>query len=402
MPARPRLLVLNQYYWPGVEATAYLLTELCESLAPDWDVTVVCGNTPRARPGTKIRNGVRVVHLPSAAFGKRFIGLRALNYLSFLLLAALQGASGRRPDVVLAMTDPPFIGAVAYAVARRFRSPFVLVTQDLFPETAAAVGRVRSPAVLRAIGALVGVGVRNADRVVAIGETMRRRLEAKGAPPERIRVIPNWVDPGAVRPASRDNEWAGEHGLLGRFVVMHFGNLGFAHDLETLIRASTLLRDLDDLRVVIVGRGAREADLRALTRDVDADSVVFVEHQPRAIASLCISSADVHSIGLTRGLAGYVVPSRLYGVLAARRPVIVGAEEESETARLVHEVECGVVVPPGDPPALAGAIRAFHAGHYDLDAMGGRGRDYVLRDASLAVAVSRYRELLEEVRRSRS
>ncbi|MDQ3875436.1 MAG: glycosyltransferase family 4 protein [Actinomycetota bacterium] len=402
MSARPRLLVLNQYYWPGIEATAYLLTELCESLGRDWDVTVVCGTPRGARPGTHIRNGVRVIHVPSAAFEKRFMGLRVVNYLSFLLLAGLRGARARRPDVVLAMTDPPFIGAVAYAVARRFRSPFVLVTQDLFPETAAAVGRVRSAVVLAAIATLVGVGVRNADRVVAIGETMRRRLEKKGAPAARIRVIPNWVDPGAVRPMGRDNDWARERGLVGRFVVMHFGNLGFAHDLETLIRASTLLRDLDDLRVVIVGRGAREADLRALARGLGADDVVFVEHQPRAIASLCIASADVHAIGLTRGLAGYVVPSRLYGVLAARRPVIVGAEEESETARLVHEVECGLVVPPGDPPALAGAIRAFHAGHYDLDAMGGRGRDYVLRDASLAVAVSRYRDLLEEVRRSHS
>jgi glycosyltransferase involved in cell wall biosynthesis len=396
---RPRLLVLNQYYWPGVEATAYLLTELCESLAEEWDVTVVAGKTAGAEGGPTVRNGVRVVNVPSAAFERRRMGLRALNYASYLALAAVSGVREVRPDVVLAMTDPPFVGAVAYAVARRFEAPFVLVSQDVFPETAAAVGRLRNRAVLALIDALVGVALRNADRVVAIGETMRERLVVKGVRRDAIRVIPNWVDVDAIGPEPRDNQWARSRGLADGFVVMHFGNLGYAQDLDTLVRASTLLGDLDGLRVAIIGRGAREAELRTLARVLHADRVVFVGHQPRRLASQCLSSGDVHVVGLARGLAGYVVPSRLYGVLAASRPVIAAADAESETARLVREVGCGIVVPPGDAEALADAVRALRDGADEAGAMGRRGREYVVREASRKVAVARYRELLDEVRR---
>src|SRR5205823_697520 len=100
-----------------------------------------------------------------------------------------------------------------------------------------------------------------------------------------------------------------------------------------------------------------------------------------------LSSADAHFVGLARGLAGYIVPSRLYGILAAGRPVIAAADAESETARLVSEVGCGVVVPPGRPDLVAGVIRDIHAGRYDLDEMGRRGRDWVVDEADRAHAV---------------
>jgi glycosyltransferase involved in cell wall biosynthesis len=344
---------------------------------------------------------VRVIRVPSAAFGKRFLGLRALNYATYLVVGALRGLTQSRPDVVLAMTDPPFAGAIARGVAARFGVPLVVIVQDVFPETAAAVGRITNPQALRAIDAVVGLGLRRADRVVAIGETMRSRLEDKGVEAARIRVIPNWVDTEAVQPAPRDNEWARERDLVGRFVAMHFGNLGFAHDLDTLVDAAASLRGLD-VRVVIVGRGAREDDLRRRAREIEADNVVFLPWQERELASLCLASADVHVVALSRGLAGYVVPSRLYGVLAAARPALVAAEEASEPAALARETQAGIVIPPGDPQALAAAIRAACDGQYDLDAMGRRGRDYVVREASRESALARYRELLAEVLRSGS
>jgi glycosyltransferase involved in cell wall biosynthesis len=195
----------------------------------------------------------------------------------------------------------------------------------------------------------------------------------------------------------RDNEWAREHDLVGRFVVMHFGNVGHAQDLDTLIRATTFLRDLDELAVPIVGVGARHAELVALAERLEADQVRFLGWQPYEQRSAPISAADVHVVGLARGLAGYVVPSRLYGVLAAGRPVIAAADAESETAMLVSDVGCGVVVPPGDAPALAQVIRECRDGVHDLDGMGRRGRAFAERESNREVAVGRYRELLEDV-----
>jgi glycosyltransferase involved in cell wall biosynthesis len=120
-------------------------------------------------------------------------------------------------------------------------------------------------------------------------------------------------------------------------------------------------------------------------------------YQPRELLSQSLSSADVHFVGLARGLAGYVVPSRLYGILAAARPVLVSADAESETAQLVNQIGCGIVVPPGEPELVAAAIRSLAAGEHDLTEMGRRGRSYVENEAGRDLAMTRYRRLLAEL-----
>ena len=397
MTRRQHLLVLNEYYWPGIEATAHLLTELCEALASDYDVTVVTGATEDAGSGVEDRRGVRIVRVASTSYERRQLSRRALNYVSYTFLAVRRALGERKPDVVLCMTDPPFLGAAGYLVARRFRAPLVVVSQDVFPEIAVQLGRLENKAAIGLLRTLVGFYLRHADRVVAIGETMRQRLEAKGAPAARLRVIPNWVDIAAINPEPKDNAWAAEHGLAGKFVVMHSGNVGHAQDLDTLIRATTLLRDLDDLQVLIVGNGARRDELGRLAERLEADKVEFLPYQPREVLSSSLSSADVHVVGLARGLAGFVVPSRLYGVLAAGRPVIVAADPSTETAAVVEEADAGIVVPPGRVAELAAAIRAAHDGAYDLQAMGGRARAYAEVAASRETAFARYRAVLAEI-----
>ncbi|HEY7603067.1 MAG TPA: glycosyltransferase family 4 protein [Gaiellaceae bacterium] len=393
---RQRILVLNQYYWPGVEATANLLTELCEALAPDYDVTVIAGKAHDVSP-KQVRNGVEIVRVRSTTYERARLSRRALNYLTYVVGVLWKGMFARRPDLVLCMTDPPFIGAIARVVAARFRAPLLVIAQDVFPEIAVKLGRLRTPLVVRSLGLLVDSALRSADRVVAIGETMQQRLEEKGVEPERIRVIPNWVDVARVRPQPRDNPWAREHRLIEPFVVMHSGNVGYAQDLDTLIRACTFLRDLDDLAVRVIGGGARREELIQLARRLQADKVRFMPWQPYELRALSISTADVHVVGLARGLAGYVVPSRLYGVLAAGRPVIAAAEAESETAQLVARIGCGVVVRPGDPFALARAIRAAHDGELDLAEMGRRARAYAEAEADRSIAIQRYEAVLAEL-----
>src|SRR6266699_3605356 len=212
---KPRLLVLNQYYWPGVEATAQLLTELCEALSEDLEVKVVTGQLhgQEAQPHRSVRNGVEIVRVPSTSFERSKLFARASNYATYLTSALVRGLRGRRPDVVLCMTDPPIVADIALLVARRYRVPFVVISQDVFPEIAVQLKRLENPVVMRVLRSLVSLYLRRADRIVAIGDTMRRRLEEKGAPPERVRVIPNWVDTSRLEPRDRANEWARNIGL---------------------------------------------------------------------------------------------------------------------------------------------------------------------------------------------
>ena len=398
--SKPRVLVLNQYYWPGVEATAQLLTELCEALAEEYEVEVVTGvlHGHEDDPRELERNDVRIVRVSSTSYERSELVHRAANYFSYLGSALSYVLKAPAPDLVICMTDPPIVGDLGVIVGRRFDAPVLVISQDVFPEIATELGRLGNPAVVAVLRGLVGAYLRRADRIVAIGETMRERLEAKGASPERVRVIPNWVDTTAITPQPRENQWAERHGLVSKFVVMHSGNVGHAQDLDSLVRAATFLRDLDDLRIVIAGFGARHAEMVALARRLEVgDLVRFFDYQPRDRLPLSLSSADLHVVGLAKGLAGYVVPSRLYGILSAARPVVVAADEESETARIVAEVGCGLVIPPGRPELLARTIRAAREGAYDLAEMGERGRRYVEREADRSVAMARYRVVVADL-----
>jgi glycosyltransferase involved in cell wall biosynthesis len=399
-PRRPRILVLNQYYWPGVEATAHLLTELCEALAEEYEVEVVTGvlHGHETAPRESERNGVRIVRVSSTSYERSELVHRAANYFSYLGSALSYVLHAPAPDLVLCMTDPPIVGDVGVVVGRRFGAPVLVISQDVFPEIATELGRLGNPAVVGVLRGLVGAYLRRADRIVAIGETMRERLEAKGAAPERLRVIPNWVDTQAITPQPRDNPLAAQNGLVGKFVVMHSGNVGHAQDLDSLVRAATFLRDLDDLRIVIAGFGARHGEMIALAHRLEVwETVRFLPYQPRSRLPFSLASGDVHVVGLASGLAGYVVPSRLYGVLSAARPVVVAADEESETARIVREVGCGLVIPPGRPELLARTIRELREGAHDLVEMGRRGREYVEREADRSVAMERYRAVVAEL-----
>jgi colanic acid biosynthesis glycosyl transferase WcaI len=393
---RARLLVLNQYYWPAVEATGQLLSQLCAGLAEDFDVTVVTGVVPGTAPGKERHDGVDIVRVASTAFDRRRLVLRATNYSTYLAQSLVTALRAERPDVVLCMTDPPVIADVALLVSRRFGAPLVVISQDVFPEVAVELKRLDNPVVVAALRYAIRFYLQRADRVVAIGETMRTRLAEKGADPGNVVVIPNWVDVDALTPRPRDNDWAREHELVDPFVVMHSGNIGHAQNLDSLIRSATFLRDLDDLQIVLIGGGARRQELKDLARLLEVEQVRFFGYQPREVLPESLSSADIHVVGLAKGLSGYVVPSRLYGILAVGRPVIVAADAESETAQVVREAEAGVVVPPNRPDLLAAAIRRARDGELDLESMGRKGREYV-SGADRVVAIGRYRALLRDL-----
>jgi colanic acid biosynthesis glycosyl transferase WcaI len=285
------------------------------------------------------------------------------------------GLIERPPNLVVAQTDPPVVGLVGLLVARRFRVPLVVIVQDLLPSERHSVSaNVIRPA--------VDLYLRRAEHVVAVGETMRRRLEDRGI--ERVTVIPNWVDTQALHPVEKD--------FGGRFVVMHSGNIGYGQDLETLISAA---RQVPDVEVVIAGAGARRGELERAASGIP--NLTFRGYVPEEQLSESLSSASLHFVGLSAGLSGYAVPSRLYSVLAAGRPVLVTADEDSEAAELVHRVGCGFVLPPGRPHELAEVIRGVSSGTYDLRGMGARGRRFAVSYADRSLAVARYRQLFANV-----
>lgn len=402
----------NRSYHPDTAATGQLLTELCESLVSEhgYRVSVVAGlpllpaSAEGARPSRGLvsrtrHRGVDVFRARGTRFAKRrFIG-RASNYVTYFASACYAGVRLDHPDVVVALTDPPIIGLAAYLAARRFGAPFVMSYRDVFPEVARLLEDFQSDAVERMLQAVNRFLVRRADRNVALGETMRRRLiDGKGAPADRTIVIPDWTDCEAIVPAPKRNPFSERHGLADKFVVMHSGNIGLSQALETLVDAADVLRDVPDLEVVFVGEGVKKAALQEQARRLRLTNVRFLPYQPQAELTESFATADVFVVSLKAGLSGYIVPSKLYGILAAGRPYVSAVEEDSEVVQIARAYDCALVAEPGKPRSLAEQILALYDDRARARRMGDNARraaaDFDRRDHVSAYA-RLFRELLD-------
>jgi glycosyltransferase involved in cell wall biosynthesis len=289
------------------------------------------------------------------------------------------------------------VALIAIAAARASGARFVFLSQDVFPEVTRLLENFQSGTI---DGLLARVGrftVKHADRIVALGDTMKRRLmETKRAEPERIRVIHNWADTEAIRPGSKDNAFARAHGLVDKFVVMHSGNVGLSQDVDGLLDAAERLRDLPDLVIAIVGEGARKRTLQAAAQRRGLTNVRFFPYQPKSELNNSFATADIFIVSLKRGLAGFIVPSKLYSILAAGRPFIAAVEPDCEVAEIARSHDCGIVVEPGDRDGMAEAIRRLHADQVSRARLASRARAASVM-YNRRRAVDAYHELFEDL-----
>jgi glycosyltransferase involved in cell wall biosynthesis len=281
--------------------------------------------------------------------------------LTYFASACIAGLKLKRPDVVVALTDPPIIGLAALLAAFRFRAKLVISYRDLFPEVARLLEESRSRWIEWVLHRVNRILIRTADRLVALGEKMKERLiQEKGAPPHKVAIIPDWADSAAIVPGPKENRFSKTHGLVNRFVVMHSGNMGAAANLEELVEAAIYLRDLADVVFVFIGEGVRKVPLEEKVRRLGLKNVLFLPYQPKEVLTDTFSSADCFLISLKPGLAGYIMPSKLYGVLAAGRPYVAAVDEECDVVRITHRYQCGLVAQPGDPKDVAEKIRLLY------------------------------------------
>jgi len=406
------VLFFNRSYYPDTAATGQLLTELAEDLVREHGcrVTVVCGPPLNPAPGTRVsskglverdtHNGVTILRARGTRRDKNKFRGRALNYMSYFATACAAGLRADRPDVAVALTDPPIIGLAAYAAARRHRVPFVMVFQDLFPEVTALLEDFHSDTVNAGLQRVNKFLIRKATRVVALGATMRQRLmEDKGAPAAKTVIISNWADTTSIAPGPKDGPFARTHGLIGKFVVMHSGNLGLSQSLETIVAAADLLRDVSDIQFVFQGEGVRKADLIADTTARGLRNVLFLPYQPKEQLGDSFAAADVFIVSLQRGLAGYIVPSKLYGILAAGRPYVAAVEPSCEVAAITRDRSSGLIADPGNARDLADKILVYYRDRqlWRQHAANARAAS---ADADRRAQVRRYFELFQDVRAS--
>jgi glycosyltransferase involved in cell wall biosynthesis len=341
-------------------------------------------------------HGVDVYRIWTTRFGRGSLPGRACDYLSFYCSAwwTLMMIA-RRQDVIVAKTDPPLISLVGALVARLKGARLINWLQDLFPEVALHLGVVRAGAILGLLRQLRNWSLKVASVNVAIGSRMAQLLGEEGATPQSVAVIHNWADPGLITPTpSADNPLREEWGLTDQFVVGYSGNLGRAHEFDTMLGAAEILAADPSISFLFIGGGHGNGQLREATATRGLSNVQFRPYQPQRMLAQSLAVPDVHLVSLLPAMEGLIVPSKIYGIAAAGRPCIFIGDASGEVADLLEEGGFGLVVTPGDSQALADAIRKLHADPAQLQVQMSSARQYFEDHHTTEHSVARWEALL--------
>ena len=303
-------------------------------------------------------------------------------------------------DIIVAKTDPPLSSIVAMAAARRKGARLVNWLQDIYPETAVELGVpfMRGP-LAASLTALRNHSLRRADATVVVGDLMARKVESLGAPAARVHVIPNWCNDEDIRPVTQsENSLRQSWGLAGQFVFGYSGNLGRAHEFQTLLEAAERLRNEPRFIFLMIGGGKRFEELaQAVKRQGLTRSFRFIPYQEQKMLSYSLAAADAHWLSLNPKLEGLIVPSKFYGIAAVGKPIIVIGDKYGEIARLVQQHGCGIVVAPGDAEALADALRLLSSAPETISEMGHRARLMLDGHFTRQQALQRWRGLFDRL-----
>lgn len=367
------LTILSEYFAPEEAATAQLLTDLAVGLNDRFDVAVLTAypyyhgeDIDVDVPKHEIVEGVDVTRLRSTRFHKERLSLRVVNWVSFLVFVTATLLWRRPNGAVLALSNPPILPFAAWIHKRITGTPYVYLIHDMYPDAPVALGVLDGDGLVariweRAIRSVYG----DADRIVVLGDSMKKRLVDKMGDdpdfdPEKITVIPNWADGDEIRPMPKEkNPFAAEHGTRERFTLVYSGNIGRYHELETAISAVARLEsdpDRPDIQMLVIGEGARkEEHIERVERD-DIENVRFLPFQPAERLPETLTCGDASLVGIVPEMEGFCVSSKLYSSLAAGMPVLAVVGEGDEVARVIRDCDCGFRIEPGD---VSGAVEVL-------------------------------------------
>ena len=406
-----RVLLLSQLYPPEPATPRH---SLAQSLVErGHSVTAVTGfpNYPLGRiyPGYRQRmwawdeiGGARVLRLPLFPDHSRSALRRAWCYSSFALSACFLGPILCGPADVMWVWHPPLTTAIParwISLLRRVR--FVYEIQDMWPETLAATGMVRSRLILSLVAGLGKLAYSSAAAIVVSSPGLKRNLIGKGVPEEKIHVIPNWVDESIYRPVPPDRAWAEEQGITGSFVVLFAGNMGLAQGLDTVLEAAGALSEIPEIQFVLIGDGVEERHLRREAEERGLRNVTFLGRRPAEDMPRFFAAADVLLAHLRRDpLFEITIPSKTQTYLACGRPILMAIA--GDAAEVVRDAGAGLVCPPEDSSAMAEGIRTLVSmSREKREAMGRAGREAFLRLYRQSVLVDLYLGLFEKLARRR-
>jgi glycosyltransferase involved in cell wall biosynthesis len=352
-------------------------------LARGHQVTIVCGSygggeTGLIQPFTSGRrrgfvDGIDIIEFDLAYSNADGLVKRGLTFVKFAL-RSIGLAFTEKYDVLFATTTPLTAG-IPGIFARWLRGkPFVFEVRDLWPELPRAMGVIRNPLVLWAMGVLEWVSYRSAQRLVGLSPGIVDGIARRGVPHDRIASVPNGCDLGIF--AGEVQPWRPAQVRDTDFMAVFAGTHGMANGLEAVLNAAAELkrRGRDDIKLVLIGQGKLKAGLQARAAREGLYNVVFHDPVNKAKLAGLMAATDLGLQILANVSAFYygTSPNKFFDYIAAGLPVL--NNYPGWLAEMITEHRCGFTVPPDNPVAFADALEQAAANRDALKAMGQRGR----------------------------
>jgi colanic acid biosynthesis glycosyl transferase WcaI len=350
-----KIVFINRFFSPDHSATSQILADLAFHLAKiGMSAHVITSRQVYDEPDAVLPTNdnicnVHVTRVWTTRFGRQNLLGRTFDYLTFYLSTTWSLFVMLKPgDIVVAKTDPPLVSVVAAMVANLRRAKLINWIQDLFPEVAGALD-------IGGIGRLEGLlrfvrnwSLQTAYKNVVIGDGMATKLTEEGIRSDAIRVIHNWSDGRAIQPVDREkNDLRREWNLLEKFVVGYSGNIGRAHEFDTILSAAEKLKNAANIVFLFIGGGAQRDTIEEEARRRGLANIMFKPYQPREQLTLSLTVPDIHLISLSPALEGLIVPSKFYGVAAAGRPTLFIGSKNGEIPRILRKAQCGFSIEIG-------------------------------------------------------
>lgn len=408
-PPRMRLIFINRFFFPDESATSLMLTDLVEGLAelglPMHVITASASYTgTKDGPAEILPETLTVTRLPNLGISQQSLMGRLLNFVAFYCALMIAGLFQlRRGDLVICLTDPPLVGILATVLARFKGATMIHWVQDIYPETASRLGYGSSS------NLAVRIAIRMRDLAwqkaalnVVIGERMRDMLLSHGVHSKQIEVIQNWAGDEDLEPLEPlANPLREEWGFGSETIVIGYsGNLGRAHDAQTMLEAAKLLpsETAASVKLLFIGGGAKHALLASAMADPRLGAVIERRpYRPRSELGQSLNVPDIHWLSLEPELEGLIVPSKFYGAAAVGKPIIFIGDRVGEIARLIGEANCGASFSKGDAGGVAEFIATLVNDPQLRRRLGENARNYCVAELLRSTRFKEWRALIREM-----
>lgn len=407
---KKNLLIYAHYYYPDVASTGQILTELAEGLKESFHTTVICtvpsytGKVSQYYRKHKYYyeniNGVDVLRIRVPEFRKNFAPSRIVNIVSYFFSAVAATFRVERQDYVFTISQPPVLGGLLGVIGKHLKKAKLIYNiQDFNPEQVKAVEFTGNKLILNAMMLMDKHSCKAADKVIVVGrdmvDTLRNRFGKKMV---TYAYINNWINEKEIYPLPEGNagvqKFRKRYGLENRFVMMYSGNIGLYYDLPNLLKLIAQFQQEKEVVFAFIGEGSVLEELKEYQQKHQLENVVFIPYQEKKDLIYSLNAGDVHFVMNAKGIKGVSVPSKLYGVMAAGKPVLGILEEGAEARLIVEEAQCGRVVSPEDYEAIRKLIREFiqKRNSEELACMGEKGRNYLVQHLTKDVSIKKYRD----------